>query len=441
MKKKIFATGIDNSFLMGIADNIPVEIEDKKIIELLKGNKEFSDIKVIDGYYEDVENQRFHHYELKYRGNIYEFVVRVYSNFNYVYTSVFPRSQYLNKEDKKALENADRVLEVMTLFDGDADEHYKLQLKILATLLPDFRAMLDVSSASIFNKHWVKGIIEGKIELKNSDKFHVNGEIFQRDGKARITSNGLMRLGLRDVQIICDVENVDRCRILMEDVVSKLVSQDINTFNEGEKLTKYLWSDICLVETDDLKAQCNNGLDNYLDIKGYVDDDTYISLEDIENFECIPEMYFVPEDKSIEMNKKVFEHFSTFEKFYKESYGIIKCAIPFDLDFNNLDFLNSEYIWFEDVKIKENGDFEARSLNTSINLEESKAINKGDIVHIPRKALVDWQIKLDDQYIPSDEWIILEGEKSEYSKERKGTTGKVEKNKGFFAKLKGLFSR
>lgn len=427
MGDKIFATTIDQSFLIGVGDNIPARLDSNEILQKLKGNKEFSDVRVTDGLYMDQENMRFHHYELKYKEKDYRVTVRIYNIVPEELESLIPKFQYLNRADKAFYERINKGIEVLIYFDGDVDRCYELQFKALDTIYPEYRMVIDINSTCIFNKHWVKGFVNDRVKLDNEYRYNIHA-VDMGDGVVRLHSHGLLRYGLREIQVCGDKEYIERYYTIMRVVIERLLKYDIYTYNQCGEMIQFI-EPLTLVEVEEMNELCNNNEDYHLEIKKYIDDETYDDLEEIEGFEQIPPLRMITLGDTLEMRGKALKTLFAFEKYYKKYDGIIKFAIPYDLDFDNLDFGRAEYMWFEDIKIKENGDFEGRLINEPIRIEKDKRLHAGKRLTLPKKALVDWNLKLDGETIESNDWIILEGEDSE------------KEDNSFFNKIKRLFKK
>lgn len=436
MKKKIFATQIDESFLIGLGDNVPFKIKDEEIVKLLNRNKEFSNVKILGCRYGDGENLKFHYYSLEYEGKIYEFAIRIYHNIKYEIEAMLAKIQYLNENDREFLNSVDRGIEVLIFFDEDIDRSYKLQFKILDTIFPDYRMVADMSSIYIFNKYWVKGFIKDKIELEQKYRYniHVTKDEFDQ---IWVHSHGLLRLGLRDIQICGDIENLKKYYIILNKAIEKLLSQDIYSYNQEEKIFEFMGNDFTLCETGEQDRLSNNQEDSYLDVKKYIDDNRYCDLDEIDlsysmnhinlnEISLYNSANYIDIDETNKLREEALKYFWVFEKYYRKYNGLIKCAIPYDLDYDNLDLEEAECMWFKNIKINEDGDFEGELINDPIFILD---VEKGDILTIPKKGLIDWNLYLEDCEINYKNWVILEGEDGE------------KENNSFFKKIKGLLKR
>lgn len=359
-------------------------------------------------------------------------LVLVYDNVEYKVgfsvVDVSVSESYLNKDflfsenDKMAILNASRALNINVLFSEDEKKSYQLQLKLAVTMVPDMLGVLDESAEKMLPAKWVKMTAESNVLPNPKDLFSVQA-VVSDDKKVWLHTHGLCRCGITELEILeSDVDNYQSHYNLLSAYAIYLLDNKKNPEvkdrgayigllinNQPVVVTCVSWTK-AILEYKRLKLGGNEDRKNGHNSRTSViflykseEDERNGVLSKVNIYDKLwgeNPIFFISDEETTRMKNLAIERFDYVKKSFKnkDNQVIIKIGLPLEEDGS------FEHIWFELLEIKGNK-FKAKLTQEPYNIAN---MHTGDEGWYTKDDVTDWLIYTKDYSISPDNVYLLD---------------------------------
>lgn len=359
-------------------------------------------------------------------------LVLVYDNVEYKVgfsvVDVSVSESYLNKDflfsenDKMAILNARRALNINVLFSEDEKKSYQLQLKLAVTMVPDMLGVLDESAEKMLPAKWVKMTAESNVLPNPKDLFSVQA-VVSDDKKVWLHTHGLCRCGITELEILeSDVDNYQSHYNLLSAYAIYLLDNKKNPEvkdrgayigllinNQPVVVTCVSWTK-AILEYKRLKLGGNEDRKNGHNSRTSViflykseEDERNGVLSKVNIYDKLwgeNPIFFISDEETTRMKNLAIERFDYVKKSFKnkDNQVIIKIGLPLEEDGS------FEHIWFELLEIKGNK-FKAKLTQEPYNIAN---MHTGDEGWYTKDDVTDWLIYTKDYSISPDNVYLLD---------------------------------
>ena len=359
-------------------------------------------------------------------------LVLVYDNVEYKVgfsvVDVSVSESYLNKDflfsenDKMAILNARRALNINVLFSEDEKKSYQLQLKLAVTMVPDMLGVLDESAEKMLPAKWVKMTAESNVLPNPKDLFSVQA-VVSDDKKVWLHTHGLCRCGITELEILeSDVDNYQSHYNLLLAYAIYLLDNKKNPEvkdrgayigllinNQPVVVTCVSWTK-AILEYKRLKLGGNEDRKNGHNSRTSViflykseEDERNGVLSKVNIYDKLwgeNPIFFISDEETTRMKNLAIERFDYVKKSFKnkDNQVIIKIGLPLEEDGS------FEHIWFELLEIKGNK-FKAKLTQEPYNIAN---MHTGDEGWYTKDDVTDWLIYTKDYSISPDNVYLLD---------------------------------
>lgn len=383
------------SSLVAITPNLFQELEN--VEKNLLSSKEFITNKI--------DNNIF---QITWEGREFKIFVSHITNIQENTNNFIGRNHYLNPEDQNFVKESNDGIEVAMIYDDDLLSSFHLHLKLIYTISPTLRAVLDMSSFSFLNKHWVRMASNSVIPPNPDYLVNVHG-VLMEDNTGWYHTHGLKRCGFNDIEI----KGFPREDGELYYPLIETISKNLITGTLGDNLEEYevFWGvqnyPLTFVKTTNSNEEDEFHCDNF-ELKIYCSEedcnnkmpsDITILKESLENN---PIFYINDiETRRMSILAKEREHF-IYDFLNKKDTAIL---IKFGLDTDNPEENGEkEHLWFEISDINEET-YTGKLINEPYFIS---GVHEGDILEIDKDRMTDWIIYTPNARITPDTTYLIE---------------------------------
>ncbi len=405
-EKKVF----ENSEIGIILEENITEVNFDKILENLKMEKEFSEIRLLKTNEKIIGSIKFKNldYNIEIKILNEEQFEKDEENINFL--------AYMNRltEDEiKKWKNSKFTIVLNMKFLNNADEDYFAQLKILDAINFDYVLIFDTNAQKVFSANWGKMLLQDNLLPLNSSLFSIHNSYDAENNEYWIHTHGLLRCGCIELEMIkIAQENLNSFEALnriaikfIEEGTYKRNTEILAGYFENTYL-KYTWKPWeealkiyskygkkrvnflgCLEDRDKSHSVCSGAL--FAFENGKLQNPNFYSLILKNNVG-----FFYTNKEAEKMAKMAKIRFKYLKEIFKKDGDINKYLVKVGLQTDgNLDF-SKENLWFEITKVGE--EIKGILLNDTLDIAN---MQKGKEYTINEENFTDWNIFLENKSV------------------------------------------
>ncbi|MCM1233404.1 MAG: DUF4026 domain-containing protein [Ruminococcus flavefaciens] len=339
--------------------------------------------------------------------------------------SMYRMQHFFNHADRGQIALSKLGLMVEMEFTEDAQKSYHAQLKIIASVLPDVIAVLDISAEKILAGKWVRMAAESAV-LPAPRYIFIVQAVTSRTGKVWLHTHGLNRCHLPELEILdSTAETYERQYNIIENTAYRMLEDGAPEWKEPLYLAR-VTDDIPLFVT---LVSWEEALENYgrrilggrHDRKNGHNGNTccifcYTTVDNLENrkyssvkvFDDVLEnnpLYMITNRETARMKALALERLQYMKDMLGRPDTLILTKIGLEVDDEYKDDQNSkEHIWFE-LKEAKDGQLTAELTQEPYYVS---GLHQGDICTYPESALTDWLVMTKEgRYTPDDAYQMI----------------------------------
>lgn len=389
--------------------------------EIVNRVKETGDIKVLGRRTGESPCVRVMYHEKEYT---LEFIVT-----DYELPPLFRVNHKFTDQEISVMENARKGLMTRMVFEGDNQEAFHLQLKLLVAMVPDMAGVLDYSAEKILSGKWVRLAAGSSVPPAPTYLYTIQA-VNGGDKDIWIHTHGLNRCGGIELEVLhADTDNYQKYGDVINAVAGRIITSE-GFVKEGEPF--YVGR---LSETVDLVVTWKNWEDalgfypkkilgGEKDRQGGHNENTGV-LFVYESEEAWKEgrvstlsvydsligensLIMITTEETRRMGILARERLSYLRQLFdgkEECHVLVKIGIDMDDEYKN-ESQTKEYIWFELNQWQEG---QERELVCTLTQEPYYAshIKEGDSRAFDREEVVDWIAYLPDRTVTPDSVYLV----------------------------------
>lgn len=337
---------------------------------------------------------------------------------------MYRMQHFFNSADRGQISLSELGLMVEMEFTEDAQKSYHAQLKIIASVLPDVMAVMDISAEKILAGKWVRMAAESAV-LPAPRYIFIVQAVTSRTGKVWLHTHGLNRCHLPELEILdSTTETYERQYNIVEYTANHMLEKGAPDCKEPlylARVTENIPLFVTLVDWEEaLENYGKRILGGRHDRKNDHNGNTrcifcYITPENLDNKKYSPvkvydevlqdnPLYMLTEKETARMKALALERLQYMKDMLGRPDTIILTKIGLEVDNEYKENENSkEHIWFE-LKEAKDGMLTAELTQEPYYIKD---LHEGDVRTYPESALTDWLVMTrEERYTPDDAYRL-----------------------------------